>query len=340
MFTFALGVSIAALGRLRPTSLGEVENPVSRQSSEQTSVDFSAWRVLLSYEGRDLRKLGRESGLRLEKAVEALLGRRGGGERALIVPRLVSKLSDADGQTRYALIEEKPLLSIPGQSRINAHVFDPEGDLLNSSEFNSGHRISITGMQVEHSPEIGRELLVVNSKASFNGADIARQFYALVGKQLLLIRLENSGCQPVRNTYIAPNHTIGVRLAGRSADEWVGVMKSSDTVESLAALMWVGGTHLNPRTGAPGHFLEDMSEARLVEEIRAREDTKATTNALIKSDNAWLRTASGLTRKFHYSFKAGPGTCRGCSISQRNTPYPRQEGSLKGEGFSLPEVFA
>jgi hypothetical protein len=302
LFTFAVGVSIVALVRLRPTSLGEVEKPALRQTFEQSSVDSSAWRVLLSYEGRDLRKLDRESGLRLGEAVEALLGKRGGGERALIVPRLVSKLSDADGQTRYAFIEEKPLISIPGASRIRAHVFAAEGNLLDSSDFNSGHRISLTEMRVELSPEIGREVLVVNSKGSVNGADIARQIYALIGEQLLLIRLEDSGGRLVRNTYVAPSHAIGVRLAGRSANEWVRALESSDTAEALAALLWLSGSHLSPRTRVPGHFFEDMREARLVEELRSREDIKEIINALIKSENAWLRSAAELTRKVEYSF--------------------------------------
>ena len=302
LFTFAVGVSIAVWGRIRPTSFGDVEKPAVRQSSERSSVGSSAWRVLLSYEGQDLRKLDRESGVRLEEAVKTLLGRRCGGERELIVPRLVSKLSKADGQARYALIEEKPLLSIPGTSGICAHVFDAEGSLLDTSDFNSGHRIFLTEMKVEHSPEIGRAVLVIDSKGSVNGADIARQFYALVGEQLLLIRLEDSGGRLARNTYVAPNHTIGVRLAGRSANEWARVLKSSDAAQALAALTWLGGTHLNPRTRAHGHSLEDIREARLVEGLRSREDIKKTINALIDSENAWLRGAAELTRKVEYRF--------------------------------------
>ena len=301
LLTFILGVSIAALGYLRPTLPGAPERPVSRQSLESPSTNLQAWQVLLSFEGRDLRNLDRESADRLRRAIEALLGNRSAGEHSILSPRLVSKLSNGQGQIRYALIEEYPLLTIPGRSRIYAHVFDGEGGLLSSSDFNGGHRIFLTGMEVTYSPEIGREILVVNSQPAINGADIARQYYALVGEQILLIRLEDSGGRLVRNTYSAPGHTIGVTLTGRSAEEWVSALKSSDVAEVLATLTWLSGTHLNPRKPEPDYSHEEMREARLADKVRSREAVRTVLDTLTQSGNAWVRSGAELTKTVEYN---------------------------------------
>ena len=297
LFTWSVGVSMAALSSRRPTFRGAPEKPVLRQVFEQPSVTSSAWRVLLSFEGRDLRKLDRESAVTLRKAVETLLGGRVDSERAFIFPRLFSKLSDARGQTRYVFIEESPLITVPGRSRIYAHVFDTEGGLLGSSDFNCGHRIFLTEMEVAYAPEVGRELLLVHSRPTINGADIARQFYALVGEKVLLVRLEDSGGRLVRNTYASPGHTIGLTLTGRAAKEWEEALASDDVAETLATMTWLGGAHLNPRKPAPEYAHEKHSEARVADEARSREGVRAALDKLTRSENPWVKGAAEMAAK-------------------------------------------
>ncbi len=74
----------------------------------------------------------------------------------------------------------------------------------------------------------------------------------------------------------------------------------------LAALTWLGGTHLNPREPAPYPDLEDVREARLAEEVRSRADVRATLDALARSENAWVRGAAQQALEAEGDFPAGP----------------------------------
>ena len=258
---------------------------------------MAAWRVLLSLENQYLGELDEESERELKKAIVTLVGPR---DDWPLIPRLVSRISNAEGQTSYALIEESPLLTIPGDSGIRVHLFSLEGKLLGSSAFQSGWRITLTGMKVKYLPEIGREVLEVSSRPVIGGRDVARQYYALIGEEMLLVRLEDSGGRLIRNYYDTPNDTIGPTLTGRSADEWERALESNDVAEVLATLTWLGGTHLNPRNPLLVYAHEEMSEARLADEVRALKGVKAALGKLAQSENEWVRSAAQLAVDVKY----------------------------------------
>ena len=295
--TFSIGVSIAAFGYLHPKLPHAPNAPVLAQNSKSSDVNISAWQVLLSFENQDLRKLDQKSRVELQKAINTLVGKR---ENELLIPRLISKIANAQGQISYALIEESPLLTIPGECGIRVHVFSLEGKLLSNSAFSSGWRITLTEMQLKYMPEIGREALEVSSKPVINGRDVAKQYYALIGEKALLVRLEDSGGQLIRNIYGAPNHTIGFTLTGRSAKDWEKALESNDVAEVLATLTWLGGIHWNPRTPAPEYTHEEMSEARLADDVRSREGVKVAIRRLMQSENTWVRNAAELAAKVEY----------------------------------------
>jgi hypothetical protein len=127
-----------------------------------------------------------------------------------------------------------------------------------------------------------------------------KQYYSLVGEQMLLIRLEDSEGKLIPNIYGASNHTIGLNQTGRSAAYWEKSLESNDRAEVLAALIWLGGIHWNPAVAAPDYQHEDMSEARLAEEVRALESVKAAITRLRKSDDAWVRDAAKLAAEVVY----------------------------------------
>lgn len=297
ILTFIIGVSLALFGRPRPNAPGVLGNPVSPRSQERSSANIAAWRVLLSLENQDLGELDEESKRELKKAIVALVGPR---DDWPLIPRLVSRISNAEGQTSYALIEESPLLTIPGDSGIRVHLFSLEGKLLGSSAFQSGWRITLTGMKVKYLPELGREVLEVSSRPAIGGRDVARQYYALIGEEMLLVRLEDSDGRLIRNYYDTPHATIGPTLTGRPADEWERALESNDVAEVLATLTWLGGTHLNPRNPLLVYAHEEMSEARLADEVRALEGVKAALGKLAQSENEWVRSAARLAVDVEY----------------------------------------
>lgn len=297
LLTFTIGVSIAAFGYFSPNLFHTAYNPVLAQNPKSSEADTSAWQLLLSFENQDLKKLDQKSRVDLQKAIDNLVGKR---KNELLLPRLISKISNAQGQIIYALVEESPLLTIPGECGIRVHIFSLEGKLLSSSAFTSGWRITLTKMKFKFMSEIGREVLEVSSEPVINGRDVAKQYYALIGGKVLLIRLEDSGGQLIRNIYGTPNHTIGYTLNGRSAKEWEKALESNDTAEILATLTWLGGINWNPQNPSPEYAPEEMSEARLADDVRSREGVKIELRRLMQSENMWVKSAANLAAKVEY----------------------------------------
>lgn len=297
LITFVIGVSIAAFWYLHPNSTPTLEKSVLAQSPKLPKANLSAWQMLLSFENQDLKELDQKSKVELQKIIDTLVGKR---KNELLIPRLISKISNAQGQINYALVEESPLLTIPGECGIRVHIFSLEGKLLNSSAFSSGWRITLTEMKLKFMPEIGREVLEVSSEPVINGRDIAKQYYALIGEKILLVRLEDSGGQLIRNNYGAPNHTIGFTLVGRPAKEWEKALESDDVAEVLATLTWLSGIHWNPQTPEPEYTHEEMREARLADDVRLREGVKVGLRRFTQSENIWVRSAANLATKVEY----------------------------------------
>jgi len=247
-----------------------------------------AWAVLLAYQNRDLTNLEPPAKARLQLAIDSLVGPI---ENRFFSARLFSKLSRQEKE-RYVLVEESPLREIPGDSRLRTSVFAKDGTLVSTSEFGAGWRLFLSNIRFTQVEGIAGEVLEVESTPAINGADIAKQYYALVGDQMRLIRLEDSSGVLTRNVYAAPNYTIGFTLIGRSASEWQNELKSNNSAEVLAALTWLEGLHLN--VNRPEPFVEDeyLSEAQLVDGLRARSSVKQVVNELRYSNNQWVREAA------------------------------------------------
>jgi hypothetical protein len=174
-------------------------------------------------------------------------------------------------------------------------VFTTDGALLSSLEFGAGWRIALSEIGLIQVEGIEGDVLEVQSDAMINGADVAKQYYALVGDEMRLIRLEDSSGALTPNIYRTPNHTIGFTPIGRSVADWQAAVESDDVAEVLAALTWLGGVHLNlddVKDGDPAYWHEYLSEAGLVEAVRGRSAVQTAVNALKQSSNPWVREAA------------------------------------------------
>jgi hypothetical protein len=292
-------ISLAAIV-VAPKIRGFFRNPKqtsSRPSLQSQSDKRAAWQTLLQFENQSLSKLAKPQLQELQKAIDELVGKR---ENETVVPRLLTTISGSKTQTRYALIEESPLLMIPGNSGLSVHVFAQDGSLIRSSVFQTGWRIGVTDIRVVYLPQISRNGIEVRSAPFINGRDVAKQFYALVNDEVLLIRLEDKAGNLIRNVYGAPNHTFGFTITGRSANEWKDALESGDFAEVLATVTWLSGNHLDPRepvpeiSGMPPVAHEDISEARLAGDVRSREDVRKQVKALMRSQNLWVHQAAKL----------------------------------------------
>jgi hypothetical protein len=269
----------------------------SPASLQPQSDKRAAWQTLLKFQNQSLSKLAKTSREELQKAIDELVGKR---ENETVIPHLVTTISNSKGQTRYALIEEFPLLTIPGNSGLSVHLFAGDGSLIRSAVFQTGWRIFVTDIRVAYLEEIGRMAIEVRSAPAINGRDVARQLYALVNDEVLLVRLEDKGGHLIRNVYGAPNHTFGFTITGRSSNEWKDALESGDSAEVLATLTWLSGTHLDPKekvpevAGMPPVAHEDLSEAQLVRDVLNSEAVRRDIKTLMLSKNLWVRQGAKL----------------------------------------------
>src|SRR5688572_25320271 len=127
----------------------------------------SAWQVLLSFENQDLEGLDEKSSQVLRKAVNAVTGHAGENRFAEFAPRIFRTISNTSGEKRYILVEEAPLIIIPGNASLRVHVFDVDGGLLNEQEFNTGNRVSLNSIQIRRIEAIGSEGLIVHGGHGF-----------------------------------------------------------------------------------------------------------------------------------------------------------------------------
>lgn len=300
--TFPLAGLIIVLAAIvvMPNITGLLRNHEQKRSlaSLQSQPDKrAAWQTLLKFQNQSLSKLAKASAQELQKAIEELVGKR---ENKIVVPRLVTTISDSKGQTRYALIEESPLLMIPGNSGLSVHVFAEDGSLIRAAVFQTGWRIFVTDIRVAYLEEIGRMAIEVRSAPDINGRDVAKQFYALVNDEVLLVRLEDKAGHLIRNVYGVPNHTFGFTITGRSLNEWKDALESGDSAEVLATLTWLSGTHLDLKeqvpeiSGMPPVAHEDISEARLARDILNSEAVRRDIKTLMLSQNLWVRQGAKL----------------------------------------------
>src|SRR6266550_4703569 len=103
IIAFALGMFAAKLVRNQP-----------RQTR---------WQVLLSFQNQDLYSLSDEQKRTLQAAIDSVVGAQNPNERPFF-PRIFRTMVDTNGQTRYVLVREQPLMEIPGEPRIRTHIFD------------------------------------------------------------------------------------------------------------------------------------------------------------------------------------------------------------------------
>jgi hypothetical protein len=267
--TFVLGVWLTRLGTTR------ISCP-----------RLSMWQVLLSFENQNLLGLDAESRRQVEAAIQGHLGKLYEYKVTRFEPALFRSMLNTNGEKRYVLIEKAPLVFIPGNSSLRAHVFDTAGVLLSAQEFNAGYRMALTGMRIRKNGLINDEALIVDTAYCIGGDHPSSQYYALVGERMELIHLEQDG-QLDRNDYMSSHMTIGPRIV-RSVDEWEKVLSSSNSAEILSALVWLGGSHW---TDIPSPY-DDKVEAEKAHALRSRGGVRKRLRELSQSDNPWIKTAA------------------------------------------------
>lgn len=267
-----------------------IHKRAARQTGRDTS--HSTWQELESFSALDLRKLDSTQRREIESSIsiKKLLAK--GYNLSYLVH--LWKL-DEGKRHRIILFEGRPCIPIPGASSASIYVFDPQGKCLSSSSFSTGWRISPTGASPKDASQYGFPVIEVSSAPSGLGGDVAQQYYAFVGDEVALVRLEDSAGSVLRNVYWAPNHTIGPDVPSRTPEEWEAALNANDPADVLRTLVWLGGVHLSSSKEKPKNVdLEKFRDVILVEKVRARDGVQKALRRLVASRDKWIREAAKL----------------------------------------------
>jgi hypothetical protein len=251
--------------------------------------DQRAWRELLSYAegGSAASKKGQQG--RLDELLQRRLGY---GKNNDSFTQAWSVLP-LESLQRVVVFETPSSVAIPSEFEVIGHVFSAEGVHLSQEAFSGGWRMMWASVRIRSVSGVAPQIIEVTSDNSLGGADVARQYFAVLRDRLVLVRLEDGAGKGCRNHYGAPNWTIGPRPPLTSPETWEQSLASSDPVEVLRALAWIGGTHLDPSaTSRREARHEDPVEAALCIEVRNRPAVLSRIRDLAKSPTVWLKEAA------------------------------------------------
>jgi hypothetical protein len=217
-------------------------------------------------------------------------------------PWFVWKLEGKSIKGRFVVFEGQPIFVIPGTSSAAVHVFDSAARHLTSCTFATGWRIDLKTASLAEETSLRAEVIEVRTEPTRQTQNIPRrQVYGFIGSRVALIRLEGSQGEIFRNTYIYPNQTIGPSPPTRTPDQWEAALKSGDYIETLEALMWLGGRHLDVSDDFSMRMVhdvihEDVTEARLFAAAWQRQGVQKALDSLVESKIKWVSEAAKLAK--------------------------------------------
>ena len=282
IITFSLGICFAYINYFRAN-----EQKLNSIAFTQKSSNPS-WELLLSFENKDLTKIDKED----EKKLRVALNQIGAEISNRTQLGTFSKISNAQGNSFYALIGMIHLLSVPGSCSLQIQLFDLQGKFIKSISFQSCYRMDLISVKVEFIPELDRNVIVAESYRFENGIDAAKQFYGIVNDEFLLIRLENHDGEIIPNHY-SSIHMIGTTPPQRSEEQWINSLKSNDIIEVLATLEWLGGKHQGNLVWVGGNRQKiKTEETDFIDKILANETVKLKILEFAQSENKWLQDSA------------------------------------------------
>ena len=202
-----------------------------------------------------------------------------------------SVLRNDQGALRWAFVWLEPANRHPGYSRVRVGILDASGQILDDSIFLSGWRhLDFTGVS-KLSRQNAPDVLLIRSEG-LPGLN-RRQYYALAGNHLELVRLEAEKPPELQsNHYGSPNHTVGPLYPPANEEECVGALEGASWTRRLSMLTWLGGYHWDGSNANLWH--EDEKVAMLARTLQSIPRVRASMQNLSGSSDAWIREAASL----------------------------------------------
>ena len=195
----------------------------------------------------------------------------------------------------YIVLLVKEEFDVPGSSSACVLLFDGKARRISDSCFRTGYRLSPNNASLQFSQLLARDVVVFQTTRFINGANIAKEYFAIIGDQVRLIRLEDDKGSPAPNPYYETHRTIGATAEIKTVDQWISMLESQDRTEVLSALLYLGGLHYadTPSTPTADALAEVQDEHQFWQLYRNPRIRRLITN-LTHSDNQWVRDAASL----------------------------------------------
>lgn len=258
---------------------------------------------LSRYASRDLRKLSANEVVALQAEFKDMTGAELGEKWGWcpLVPWLLARYDM--GNVSWILVEAYPGYDIPDVSGLKLHFFDKTWGRVCTHSFPTGYRFFLDEVTVQRREQFDRPLVVAKTtsagpfitspgpkRPAFEQGEFQLQYYALVGTNLFMVRLEDNKGLVARNHYRCSAPPKGPAVPARSKEQWVGCLESSNVVEQLSALVWLTGAHLSSHEKRMvDHNQESVADSRLFESVRDDPRTASLMVRLQKNKNPWIQ---------------------------------------------------
>jgi len=285
---FALALVLTAAGcRAQEVPINELEVPING---------------LEAYVGKDLRQLEEEDFREFARTVKAITGKKPKyKEWSSLAPWWVKEFHA--GSARWMFLEAYPGYDIPDISAGRVHIFGRNWKRIGKQAFSTGYRFFLNEAKIVTNKTLDQDLLVIQitssgpflvrgkqKKPAFEQGDYQRQYYALRGDRLVLVRLEDNEGRLVRNHYRWSAPPKGPPVPKRTKTDWIQSLDSPVPIEQLATLVWLSGLHLasaEPRDKNVNQ--ESVKDSALFEAVRDSPRTKEIIRRLTGSEQPWVK---------------------------------------------------
>ncbi len=250
------------------------------------------WRQLESFVGRDLSLLEKKDVERLEKLLAKVIPSRkstspGWGYQ----PCAIWRFEASNGPVHWVLIEVNRTNIHPGSDEIRLHTLNEETHSITVTEFTTGHRRYIAGFDLKTLPLSETPALEIRTDA---GSNPSRQFYALVGEDWRLIRMERGDGAIARPQYDIKHFRCGPELHPPDLLAVEQALGSPNPSEQLATLVWLTGFHKPPAPSEVSPQYQTAADVVFVNQARAHPSVRARLEALSKSPEPWIAESAAL----------------------------------------------
>lgn len=287
-----------------------------------------AWKLLVEKANRDLREKPEKETARLQSAFDAILGapepsRQSRGntsetsvsgeeaesENGIVInainptspqhewhPAWILRIHDSGwNSAKFVLFEDYWIRTIPGPNYFRFTILEEGGHPLRTEVMDIGWRTYLNKITTSKNQIPGKFLIILHTTPG-NAADIRREYLLFEKNRLILLRLENSHRQPVRNDYNLSGWIIGPHPDRRTYYEWEAMLASNETVSQLCALQWFAGLHWtsvpeDAACEAPGDYEKNGAELYL---LKISDTVKKLLEKLTLSSNLWVRQGAYL----------------------------------------------